>query len=42
MLWKRTKEQLVTFTNKLNKKHKTIKFEYKMPLRKIPLLNRMV
>ena len=30
IIWNGTKEQLITFVNKLNKKHKTIKFEYKI------------
>ena len=34
--WKGAKEQIITFTNELNKKHKTIKFEYKILLLKIP------
>ena len=28
IIWKGTKEQLITFINELNKKYKTIKFEY--------------
>ena len=27
IIWKRTKKQLITFINELNKKHKNIKFE---------------
>ena len=42
IIWKGTKEQLITFINGLNKKHKTIKFEYEISSQKIPLLDTMV
>ena len=42
IIWKGTKEQLITFINKLNKKHKAIKFEYEISSQKIPFLDTMV
>ena len=39
---KRNKEQLITFINKLNKKHKTIKFEYEVSMQKILFLDTTV
>ena len=30
IIWKGTKEQLITFINELNNKNKTIKFEYEI------------
>ena len=36
IICKGAKEQIITLTNELNKKHKTIKFEYKILLQKIP------
>ena len=41
-IWKGTKEQLITFINELNRKHKTIKFEYEISSQKIPFLDTMV
>ena len=42
IIWKGTKEQLITFIDELNKKHKTTKFEYKIPSKKIPFLGTVV
>ena len=39
IIWNGTKEQLITFINELNKKHKTIKFEYKISSQKIQFLD---
>lgn len=41
IIWKRTKEKLI-FINELNKKHETIKLEYKISSQKIPFLDAMV
>ena len=42
IIWNEKKEQLITFINKLNKKHKKIKFEYKISFQKILSLDTMV
>ena len=42
IIWKETKEQLITFIDKLNKKRKTIKFEYEISLQKIAFLDTML
>ena len=42
IIWKRTKEQVITFMNELNKKHKTIKFECEISSQKILFLDTMV
>ena len=42
IIWKGTKEQLITFINELNKKHKAIKFEYEISSQKIKFLDTMV
>ena len=42
IIWKGAKEQLITLVVELNKKHKTIKFEYEISSQKIPFLNTMV
>ena len=42
-IWKGTKEQLTTFINNMNEKHKTInRFKYKILLQKIPFLDTTV
>ena len=42
IIWNEKKEQLITFINKLNKKHKKIKFEYEISFQKISSLDTMV
>ena len=42
IIWKGTKEQLITFITELNRKHKTIKFEYEISSQKIPFSDTMV
>ena len=42
IIWEGTNEQSITFINKSNKKHKTIKSEYKISLQKIPFFDKMV
>ena len=42
MLWKGTKVELVTFIKELNEKHKTIKFDFQISLRKIAFLDTML
>ena len=42
IIWKGTKEQSITSINELNRKHKTIKFEYEISSQKIPFLDTMV
>ena len=42
MIWKGTKSELMTFIKELNKKHKTIKFEFQIPPRKIAFLDTML
>ena len=42
IIWNSTKDQLIAFIDKLNKKHKTIKFEYKISLQKISFSDTMV
>ena len=41
-IWNGTKEQIITFINKLNKKYKTIKFEYEISSQIIQFLYTMV
>ena len=41
-IWNGTKEQITTFINELNKKHKTIKFEYEISSQIIQFLYKMV
>ena len=42
IIWKGTKEELITFINGLNKIHRTIKFEYEISSQKIPFLGKVV
>ena len=42
IIWNEKKEQLITFINKLNKKHKKIKFEFEISFQKILSLDTMV
>ena len=42
MIWKDTKSELMTFIKELNEKHKTIKFEFQIPPRKIAFLDTML
>ena len=42
MIWNGTKEELISFIEELNKKHKTIKFDYKISANKIEFLDTMV
>ena len=39
MIWKGTKAELMAFIKELNKKHKTIKFDFQILPRKIAFLN---
>ena len=40
--WKGTREQIITFIKELNEKHENLKFEYEIPMQKIPSLEAMV
>ena len=42
MIWKDTKSELMTSIKELNEKHKTIKFEFQIPPRKIAFLDTML
>ena len=42
MICNGTKEKLISFIDELNKKHKTIKYDYKIPTKQIEFLNTMV
>ena len=42
MIWKGTKAELMTIMKELNEKHKTIKFDFKVSLRKIAFLDAML
>ena len=42
MIWKGTKAELMTFIKQLNEKHKTIKFDFKISLRKIAVFDAML
>ena len=39
MIWKGTKVELITFIKELNEKHKTVKFDFQISLRKIAFLD---
>ena len=42
MIWNGTTEELILFIDDLNKKHKTIKFDYKISTKQIEFLDKMV
>ena len=42
MIWNGTKEELISFIDELNKKHKTIKFDYEISTKQIEFLDTMV
>ena len=42
MIWNGTKEELISFIDELNKKHKTIKFDYEISTKQIEFLDAMV
>ena len=42
MIWKGAKAELITFIKELNEKHKTIKFDFQISLRKIVFLDVML
>ena len=42
MIWNGTTEELILFMDELNKKHKTIKFDYKISTKQIQFLDTMV
>ena len=42
MIWNGTKEELISFRDELNEKHKAIKFDYKISTKQIEFLNTMV
>ena len=42
MIWKGTKAELMTIMKELNEKHKTIKFDFQVSLRKIAFLDAML
>ena len=42
MIWSGTKEELILFIGEVNKKHKTIKFDYKIFTKQIEFLGTMV
>ena len=42
MIWTNTEEELLKFINKLNQKHKTIKFDFKYSKTKVKFLDALV
>ena len=42
MIWNGTKEGLISFTDELKEKHKTIKFDYKIFTKQIEFLDTMI
>ena len=42
MIWNGTTEELILFIDELNKKYKTIKFDYKVSTKQIEFLNTML